>query len=147
MKNFTLIAGPCAIEDKHMGLKIAREVKAICDELSIDYIFKASYKKANRSKNNSFTGIGDDNALQIIQSIGSELNVNTITDVHESHEPNKVAKYVNHLQIPAFLCRQTDLLIEAGKTGLQVNIKKGQFMSHDSMGFAIEKVKVALLRV
>ena len=144
MKNFTLIAGPCAIEDQHMGLKIAREVKAICDELSIDYIFKASYKKANRSKNNSFTGIGDDNALQIIQSIGSELNVNTITDVHESHEPNKVAKYVNHLQIPAFLCRQTDLLIEAGKTGLQVNIKKGQFMSHDSMGFAIEKVKVAL---
>jgi 2-dehydro-3-deoxyphosphooctonate aldolase (KDO 8-P synthase) len=94
MKNFTLIAGPCAIEDQHMGLKIAREVKAICDELSIDYIFKASYKKANRSKNNSFTGIGDDNALQIIQSIGSELNVNTITDVHESHEPKKVAKYV-----------------------------------------------------
>ena len=91
MKNFTLIAGPCAIEDQHMGLKIAREVKAICDELSIDYIFKASYKKANRSKNNSFTAIGDDNALQIIQSIGSELNVNTITDIHESHEPKKVA--------------------------------------------------------
>ena len=140
MKNFTLIAGPCAIEDEHMGLKIAKKVKAICEELSIDYIFKASYKKANRSKNNSFTGIGDDNALQIIKSIGSELDVNTITDVHESHEPKKVAKYVNHLQIPAFLCRQTDLLIEAGKTGLPVNIKKGQFMSHDSMGFAIEKV-------
>ena len=140
MKNFTLIAGPCAIEDEITGLKIAKEVKAICDELSIDYIFKASYKKANRSKNNSFTGIGDDMALNIIKSIGNELNVDTITDVHESHEPSKVANYVNHIQIPAFLCRQTDLLIAAGKTGLTINIKKGQYMSHDSMQFAIEKV-------
>jgi 2-dehydro-3-deoxyphosphooctonate aldolase (KDO 8-P synthase) len=140
MKNFTLIAGPCAIEDEITGLKIAKEVKAICDELSIDYIFKASYKKANRSKNNSFTGIGDDKALNIIKSIGDELNVDTITDVHESHEPSKVANYVNHIQIPAFLCRQTDLLIAAGKTGLTINIKKGQYMSHDSMQFALEKV-------
>ena len=140
MKNFTLIAGPCAIEDEITGLKIAKEVKAICDELSIDYIFKASYKKANRSKNNSFTGIGDDMALNIIKSIGNELNVDTITDVHESHEPSKVANYVNHIQIPAFLCRQTDLLIAAGKTGLTINIKKGQYMSHDSMRFALEKV-------
>ena len=140
MKNFTLIAGPCAIEDEITGLKIAKEVKAICDELSIDYIFKASYKKANRSKNNSFTGIGDDMALNIIKSIGNELNVDTITDVHESHEPSKVANYVNHIQIPAFLCRQTDLLIAAGKTGLTINIKKGQYMSHDSMQFALEKV-------
>jgi 2-dehydro-3-deoxyphosphooctonate aldolase (KDO 8-P synthase) len=140
MKNFTLIAGPCAIEDEITGLKIAKEVKAICDELSIDYIFKASYKKANRSKNNSFTGIGDDMALNIIKSIGNELNVDTITDVHESHEPSKVANYVNHIQIPAFLCRQTDLLIAAGNTGLTINIKKGQYMSHDSMQFALEKV-------
>ena len=140
MKNFTLIAGPCAIEDEITGLKIAKEVKAICDELSIDYIFKASYKKANRSKNNSFTGIGDKKALNIIKSIGDELNVDTITDVHESHEPSKVANYVNHIQIPAFLCRQTDLLIAAGNTGLTINIKKGQYMSHDSMQFALEKV-------
>ena len=140
MKNFTLIAGPCAIEDEITGLKIAKEVKAICDELSIDYIFKASYKKANRSKNNSFTGIGDEKALNIIKSIGDGLNVDTITDVHESHEPSKVANYVNHIQIPAFLCRQTDLLIAAGKTGLTINIKKGQYMSHDSMQFALEKV-------
>ena len=110
-------------------------------DLSIDYIFKASYKKANRSKNDSFTGIGNENALEIIRGIGKELNVDTITDVHESQEPKFVANYVNHLQIPAFLCRQTDLLIEAGKTGLTVNIKKGQFMSHDAMGFAVEKVK------
>ena len=141
MKKFTLIAGPCAIEDDSMGLKIAKEVQSICKDLSIDYIFKASYKKANRSKNNSFTGIGNENALEIIRGIGKELNVETITDVHESHEPKFVANYVNHLQIPAFLCRQTDLLIAAGKTGLTVNIKKGQFMSHDAMGFAVEKVK------
>ena len=141
MKKFTLIAGPCAIEDDFMGLKIAKEVQSICNDLSIDYIFKASYKKANRSKNDSFTGIGNKNALEIIRGIGKELNVDTITDVHESNEPMLVANYVNHLQIPAFLCRQTDLLVEAGKTGLTVNIKKGQFMSHDAMGFAVEKVK------
>ena len=141
MKKFTLIAGPCAIEDDSTGLKIAKEVQSICMDLSIDYIFKASYKKANRSKNDSFTGIGNKNALEIIREIGKELNVDTITDVHESKEPKIVANYVNHLQIPAFLCRQTDLLIEAGKTGLTVNIKKGQFMSHDAMGFAVEKVK------
>ena len=141
MKKFTLIAGPCAIEDDSIGLKIAKEVQSICMDLSIDYIFKASYKKANRSKNGSFTGIGNKNALEIIREIGKELNVDTITDIHESHEPKFVANYVNHLQIPAFLCRQTDLLIAAGKTGLTVNIKKGQFMSHDAMGFAVEKVK------
>jgi len=141
MKNFTLIAGPCAIEDEGTGLEIANKVKTICDELSIDYIFKASYKKANRSKMDSFTGIGDQEALQIIKSIGDQLNIDTITDVHESHEPQTVAKYVSHLQIPAFLCRQTDLLIAAGKTGLPVNVKKGQFMSHSSMGFAVEKVR------
>ena len=141
MKNFTLIAGPCAIEDEITGLEIAKEVKAICDELSIDYIFKASYKKANRSKNNSFTGIGDDMALNIIKSIGNELNVDTITDVHESHEPSKVANYVNHIQIPAFLCRQTDLIIAAGKTEKFINVKKGQFLSPNQMQHIVDKIK------
>jgi 2-dehydro-3-deoxyphosphooctonate aldolase (KDO 8-P synthase) len=141
MKNLTLIAGPCAIEDDQMGFEIAKEVKSICDELSIDYIFKASYRKANRSKNNSFTGIGDQHALEIIKKIGNEFNIPTITDIHESQEAEKVAQFVTHLQIPAFLCRQTELLIAAGNTGLTVNIKKGQFMSHDSMRFAVDKVK------
>ena len=141
MKKFTLIAGPCAIEDDQTGFKIAEKVKSICHQYDMDYIFKASYRKANRSKNNSFTGIGDEIALKTIQKIGQEYNLPTITDVHESYEPEKVAKYVSNLQIPAFLCRQTDLLIAAGKTGLGVNIKKGQFMSPSSMGFAVEKVK------
>ena len=140
MNKFTLIAGPCAIEDETTSLNIAKKVQSICKELSINYIFKASYQKANRSKNNSFTGIGDLNALEIIKGIGKELNVGTITDIHENHEASKVASYVNHLQIPAFLCRQTKLLIAAGKTGLPVNIKKGQFMSHDSMRYAVDKV-------
>ena len=141
MKKFTLIAGPCAIEDSEVGYEIAEKVKSICNSLSIDYIFKASYRKANRSKNNSFTGIGDNQALEIIKSIGEQFNLPTITDIHESNEPKKVANYVTHLQIPAFLCRQTELLLEAGRSGLTVNIKKGQFMSHDAMGFAVEKVK------
>ena len=141
MKKFTLIAGPCAIEDSEVGYEIAEKVKSICNSLSIDYIFKASYRKANRSKNNSFTGIGDNQALEIIKSIGEKFNLPTITDIHESNEPKKVANYVTHLQIPAFLCRQTELLLEAGRSGLTVNIKKGQFMSHDAMGFAVEKVK------
>ncbi|MDG2343725.1 MAG: 3-deoxy-8-phosphooctulonate synthase [Flavobacteriales bacterium] len=141
MKKLTLIAGPCAIEDDQTGFEIAEKVKSICDQYNVDYIFKASYRKANRSKNNSFTGIGDDTALNIINKIGKEFNLPTITDVHESHEPEKVANYVSNLQIPAFLCRQTELLIAAGKTGLGVNIKKGQFMSPSSMGFAVEKVQ------
>ena len=114
-----------------------------CCCLNIDYIFKASYRKANRSKNSSFTGIGDQKALEIIKQIGQEFNLPTITDVHESNEPKEVADYVTHLQIPAFLCRQTELLIAAAKTGLTVNIKKGQFLSHDAMGFAVDKVKSA----
>ena len=102
MNQFTLIAGPCAIEDDFTGLEIARKVQSICKDLSINYIFKASYQKANRSKKNSFTGIGNIKALEIIKQIGKELNVGTITDIHESHEAEKVAKYVNHIQIPAF---------------------------------------------
>ena len=143
MKKFTLIAGPCAIEDDQTGFKIAENVKSICDDLNIDYIFKASYRKANRSKNSSFTGIGDQKALEIIKQIGREFNLPTITDVHESNEPKKVADYVTHLQIPAFLCRQTELLKTAAETGLTINIKKGQFLSHEAMGFAVDKVKSA----
>ncbi|XOV68591.1 MAG: 3-deoxy-8-phosphooctulonate synthase [Fluviicola sp.] len=137
----TLIAGPCAIEDDEMPFIIGQEVKTICDRLGIEYIFKGSYRKANRSRLDSFTGIGDDLALGILQNVGKELGVETITDVHESHEPEKVAKYVNNLQIPAFLCRQTELLLAAGNTGCGVNIKKGQFLSPEAMVFPLEKVR------
>lgn len=138
---FTLIAGPCAIEDDKMPFLIGQEVKRICEKLDINYIFKGSYRKANRSKLNSFTGIGDEIALDILSQVGKELQVDTITDVHESHDPAKVAKYVDHLQIPAFLCRQTDLLLAAGQTGCGVNIKKGQFLSPEAMIFPLEKVR------
>jgi len=141
MSKIFLIAGPCAIEDKEMPFFIAEKAKDICDRLGIEYIFKGSYRKANRSRLDSFTGIGDEKALKIIQEVGEKFGVETITDVHESYEPAKVAPYVDHLQIPAFLCRQTDLLLAAGKTGLGVNIKKGQFVSPESMVFAVEKVK------
>lgn len=141
MEKFTLIAGPCAIEDREMAFDIGRTVKAICDDLDIRYIFKGSYRKANRSRLDSFTGIGDEKALQILKDVGQELGVETITDIHESHEAAEVAKYVDHIQIPAFLCRQTELLLAAGKSGKGVNIKKGQFLSPEAMAFAIEKVQ------
>ena len=141
MSKLFLIAGPCAIEEREMAFKIATEVKSLCDKLGIEYIFKGSYKKANRSKLDSFTGIGDIEALEILKEIKDELRISVITDVHESHEPEFVSTYVDHLQIPAFLCRQTDLLLAAGKTGCVVNIKKGQFLSPESMKFALDKVK------
>ncbi len=141
MNRFFLIAGPCVIEDPETALQIGRTVKALCDELGIRYIFKASYKKANRTRVDSFQGIGDEAGLRIIHDVGRDLGVETLTDVHESGDPALAAKYVTHLQIPAFLCRQTDLLIAAGKTGLTVNIKKGQFLSPEAMGFAVEKVR------
>jgi 2-dehydro-3-deoxyphosphooctonate aldolase (KDO 8-P synthase) len=140
MKKLLLIAGPCAIEDDVTPFKIAKEVKRICDKLGIEYIFKASYRKANRSRLDSFTGIGDEAALNIIKQIGKDLRVETITDVHESYEPKMVAKYVDNLQIPAFLCRQTELLLAAGNSGCGVNIKKGQFLSPEAMIFPLEKV-------
>lgn len=129
------------MEDYDQALDIARTVKSICDRLDIDYIFKASYRKANRSRLDSFTGIGDEEALAFIHRIGQEVGVPTITDIHESHEAALAAQYVDNLQIPAFLCRQTDLLIAAGKTGKGVNVKKGQFVSPEAMKFAVEKVK------
>jgi len=140
MNKLFLIAGPCAIEDRDMAFHIARHVKEICDRLDITYIFKGSYEKANRSKLDSFTGIEKKQALQILRYVRDELGISNITDVHESHEPAEVAPYVTHLQIPAFLCRQTRLLTAAGETGCTVNIKKGQFLSPEAMKFAIDKV-------
>lgn len=141
MNKFTLIAGPCAIEDDKMPFRIGKEVKSICDELGINFIFKGSYRKANRSRLDSFTGIGDELALSILQAVGKELGVETITDIHESHEAALVAQFVDNIQIPAFLCRQTELLLAAGKTGKGVNIKKGQFLSPEAMTFPVEKVQ------
>jgi 2-dehydro-3-deoxyphosphooctonate aldolase (KDO 8-P synthase) len=141
MNKLILIAGPCAIEDRGLAFEIAQEVKKITTDLNIELVFKGSYEKANRSKLDSFTGIGTDEALRILQDVGSELGVSTITDVHESSEPEYVSNFVTHLQIPAFLCRQTKLLIAAGESGCTINIKKGQFLSPEAMRFAVEKVK------
>lgn len=135
------MAGPCVIEDEHMGFSIAATLKNICKKLEIPYIFKASYKKANRTKLDSFSGIGDQKALNILGAIRQEVGVPIVTDIHTSHEADTAAEYADILQIPAFLCRQTDLLIAAGETGKVVNIKKGQFLSPASMLFAVEKVR------
>lgn len=139
--NFFLIAGPCVIEEEQLTIQIAESIKAITDKLAIPFIFKASYRKANRSKADSFTGIGDEKALEILKNIGDELDIPVLTDIHESPEADKAAQYVEVLQIPAFLCRQTDLLVAAGKTGKTVNVKKGQYLSADLMQHAIDKVK------
>lgn len=138
---FTLIAGPCAIENRDTAFEIAEHVKSLCDRLDIHYIFKGSYRKANRSRLDSFTGIGDEEALSILKEVGEKLGIETITDIHESHEAALAAQYVDHLQIPAFLCRQTELLIAAGETGKGVNIKKGQFLSPEAMKWPVEKVR------
>jgi 2-dehydro-3-deoxyphosphooctonate aldolase (KDO 8-P synthase) len=140
MNDLFLIAGPCIIEDKETAFNIAAEVKSICDSLGIKYIFKGSYKKANRSRVDSFTGIGTVLALSILKDIKEKFNIPVLTDVHEAADCETVAPYVDYLQIPAFLCRQTDLLVAAGKTGKGINIKKGQFMSPEAMKFAIDKV-------
>lgn len=139
--NFFLIAGPCAIEGRDMAFEIAERIKAISDKLQIPFIFKGSYRKANRTKLDSFTGIGDVAALQILKEIGHHFGIPTITDIHESDEAALAAEYVDVLQIPAFLCRQTDLLTAAAKTGKVVNVKKGQFLSGSAMGFAVEKIR------
>jgi 2-dehydro-3-deoxyphosphooctonate aldolase (KDO 8-P synthase) len=138
--NFFLIAGPCVIEGEEIALKIAEQVVALTDKLQIPLIFKGSYRKANRSRIDSFTGIGDEKALKILAKVGREFDVPVITDIHESEEAALAAQYVDVLQIPAFLCRQTDLLVAAAKTGKTVNIKKGQFLSAGSMKFAVDKV-------
>ncbi len=139
--NFFLMAGPCIIEDKEMALPIAEAIVEITDRLQIPFIFKASYKKANRSRLESFTGIGDEKALKILKVVADTLNIPVVTDIHSVEEAVMAADYVDILQIPAFLCRQTDLLVAAGKTGKVVNVKKGQFVSGNAMRFAVDKVK------
>jgi 2-dehydro-3-deoxyphosphooctonate aldolase (KDO 8-P synthase) len=139
--NFFLMAGPCAIEERDLALRIADKINTICTRLEIPYIFKGSYRKANRTKADSFTGIGDEKALKILEEVGLTFGIPTVTDIHETKEAEMAAAFVDILQIPAFLCRQTELLEAAAKTGKAVNIKKGQFLSGASMGFAIEKIK------
>lgn len=141
MGKFFVIAGPCAVESREICFQVAEHVKKVCDDLGVDYIFKASFKKANRSKLDSFTGIDRQEALNILKEVGEKLGVPVITDVHESHECAEIANYVDYLQIPAFLCRQTDLLIAAGNTGKGVNVKKGQFLAPEAMKFAADKVQ------
>lgn len=138
--NFFLMAGPCAIEGEEMAMHIAETIVKITDKLKIPYIFKGSYRKANRSRIDSFTGIGDEKALNILKSVGEKFNIPTVTDIHTAEDAIMAAPYVDVLQIPAFLSRQTDLLVAAAKTGKVVNIKKGQFLSPGSMKFAVQKV-------
>jgi 2-dehydro-3-deoxyphosphooctonate aldolase (KDO 8-P synthase) len=141
--NFFLIAGPCAIEGEQMAFEIAEKIVEITSKLQIPYIFKGSFKKANRSRIDSFTGIGDEVALDILKRVGEKFNIPTITDIHEVKDAEMAAKYVDVLQIPAFLCRQTDLLVAAAKTQKVVSVKKGQFLSAEAMQFAVDKIKDA----
>ncbi len=142
-KNFFLIAGPCVVESEELINEVAEKVYAICKRLGIPYIFKSSYRKANRTSANSFTGIGDEAALELVKKLGDKFSLPTTSDIHSEPEAAMAAKYVDVLQIPAFLCRQTELLIAAAKTGKIVNVKKGQFLSGPSMKFAVEKIKNA----
>ncbi|MGO2117960.1 MAG: 3-deoxy-8-phosphooctulonate synthase [Fusobacterium sp.] len=139
-QRFTLIAGPCAIENEEMSLMVAKKIKTICDKLGINYIFKSSFDKANRSSIHSYRGVGLEEGLRILGKVKSEVGVPVITDVHEPWQCEKVAKVVDMLQIPAFLCRQTDLIIAAGKTGLPVNVKKGQFLAPWDMKNVVTKM-------
>ncbi len=142
-KNFFLIAGPCVVESEELVMEVADKVSTICKNLGIPYIFKASYRKANRTAASSFTGLGDENGLSLIKKVGTTYNIPTTSDIHAHDEAAEAAKYVDVLQIPAFLCRQTDLLVAAAQTGKIVNVKKGQFLSGPSMKFAVEKIKNA----
>lgn len=141
--NFFLLAGPCVIEGEKMAMEIAETIVTVADNLSIPYIFKGSYRKANRSRIDSFTGIGDIEALKILQKVRDTFGCPVVTDIHEPEEARMAADFVDVLQIPAFLCRQTDLLVAAARTGKVVNIKKGQFLSPEAMQFAIDKVRDA----
>ena len=138
--NFFLLAGPCAIEGEDMALRIAEKIISVTDKLEIPLIFKGSFKKANRSRVDSFSGIGDEKALKILQKVSKTFGVPTVTDIHESGDAYLAAQFVDVLQIPAFLVRQTDLVVAAAKTGKVVNLKKGQFMSAESMKHAVNKV-------
>lgn len=138
--NFFLLAGPCVIEGESMALEIAERIAGITGKLNISYVFKGSYRKANRSRIDAFTGIGDAKALKILRKVRETFGIPVVTDIHETQEVDMAAEYVDVLQIPAFLCRQTDLLAAAAKTGKIINIKKGQFLAPDSMRFAAQKV-------
>ena len=138
--NFFLLAGPCAVEGEEMAMQIAERIQKITDQLEIPWVFKGSYRKANRSRLDSFTGIGDEKALKILQKVKDTFKVPVVTDIHSAEEAAMADEYVDMLQIPAFLCRQTDLLVAAAKTGKSVNIKKGQFLSPSAMKFAVDKV-------
>lgn len=140
-KNFFLIAGPCVVENEEITMQIAGEIQTICKDLDIPYLFKASYKKANRTSIHSFMGIGDDKALSVLKKVKETYNLPIVTDVHTEVEAAWAAQVADVLQIPAFLCRQTELLVAAAKTGKYVNIKKGQFLSPAAMQFAVEKVR------
>lgn len=139
--NFFLIAGPCAIESRELALEVADEVSRICHDLQIPYVFKGSYRKANRSRLDSFAGIGDEKALSILREVAETYQLPVTTDIHTEEEAELASRYVDLLQIPAFLCRQTSLLVAAAQTGKPVNIKKGQFLSPQAMRFALDKVK------
>jgi 2-dehydro-3-deoxyphosphooctonate aldolase (KDO 8-P synthase) len=139
-ENFFLLAGPCAIEGEDMALRIAERVVGITDHLRIPYVFKGSFKKANRSRIDSFTGIGDEKALKILRKVGDTFDIPVVTDIHDVNDASKAAEYVDVLQIPAFLVRQTDLVVAAAETGKVVNLKKGQFMSPEAMQHAVRKV-------
>ncbi len=139
-KNFFLIAGPCAIEGEKMAFEIAEKINVICDRLEIPFIFKGSFKKANRSRIDSFTGIGDEKALNILKNIKEHFKIPVLTDIHSEEDAQYASDYVDILQIPAFLVRQTDLLIAAAKTNKIINLKKGQFMSPENMNYAVDKI-------
>jgi len=139
--NFFLLAGPCAIEGEDMAMRIAERVVEITDKLKIPYVFKGSFKKANRSRLDSFTGIGDEKALKILEKVSKTFGIPTVTDIHTNEDAEMAAAYVDILQIPAFLVRQTDLVVAAAKTGKFVNLKKGQFMAPESMQHAVVKVQ------
>ncbi len=139
--NFFLMGGPCAIEGEQMAMDIAQRIAEITNRLQIPFIFKGSYRKANRSRLDSFAGIGDEKALKILRKVGETFDLPVVTDIHSAEEADMAAQYVDVLQIPAFLCRQTDILVAAAKTGRVVNIKKGQFLSAGAMKFAVDKVR------
>lgn len=141
--NFFLMAGPCVVESEELVFEVAEKVAAICSKLQIPYIFKSSYRKANRTSASSFTGLGDETALEILSKVRQHFSLPVVTDIHSHEEAAIAARYVDVLQIPAFLCRQTDLLIAAAKTGKVINVKKGQFVNGESMKFAVEKINRA----
>jgi len=142
-KNFFLIAGPCVVESEELVMEVAEKVSTICRNLGIPYVFKASYRKANRTSASSFTGIGDDSGLSLIKKVGDTYKLPTTSDIHAHDEAAPAAKFIDILQIPAFLCRQTDILLAAAGTGKIVNVKKGQFLSGPAMKFAVEKIRKA----